>query len=42
MQEIIIDGNSLTLEAVEQVARYNAPIRLSESSKKKWLNAVLM
>ncbi len=35
MQEIIIDGNSLTLEAVEQVARYNAPIRLSESSKEK-------
>ncbi|MDD3577952.1 MAG: aromatic amino acid lyase, partial [Candidatus Cloacimonetes bacterium] len=32
MQEIIIDGNSLTLEAVEQVARYNAPIRLAEDS----------
>jgi histidine ammonia-lyase len=35
MQEIIIDGNTLTLEAVEQVALYNAPIRLSESSKEK-------
>ncbi|HOR30341.1 MAG TPA: aromatic amino acid lyase, partial [Candidatus Syntrophosphaera thermopropionivorans] len=35
MQEIIIDGNTLTLEAVEKVALYNAPIRLSESSKGK-------
>jgi len=32
MQEIIIDGITLTLEAVEQVARYNAPIRLAEDS----------
>ena len=32
MQEIIIDGHSLSLEAVEKVARQNAKIRLSESS----------
>jgi histidine ammonia-lyase len=32
MQEIIIDGNSLSLEQVEEVARYKAPIRLAESS----------
>ncbi|HNQ42981.1 MAG TPA: histidine ammonia-lyase [Candidatus Cloacimonadota bacterium] len=32
MQEIIIDGNSLSLEAVELVARKHAPIRLAESS----------
>ncbi|MCK9556924.1 MAG: histidine ammonia-lyase [Candidatus Cloacimonetes bacterium] len=32
MQEIIIDGNSLNLEAVAQVALEHAPIRLSEES----------
>lgn len=32
MQEIMIDGNSLSLEQVEQVARFHAPIRLTESS----------
>jgi len=32
MQEIIIDGNSLSLEAVELVARKHAPISLAESS----------
>lgn len=32
MQEIIIDGNSLSLEAVGQVANENYPIRLADSS----------
>ncbi len=32
MQEIIIDGNTLTLEQVEQVARNYAPVRLAETS----------
>jgi histidine ammonia-lyase len=32
MQEIIIDGNSLSPEAVELVARKHAPIRLADSS----------
>ncbi len=32
MQEIIIDGNSLSLEAVAQVAQQNTRIRLSEES----------
>jgi len=32
MQEIIIDGNTLTLEQVEQVARNHAPVRLAETS----------
>lgn len=32
MQEIIIDGSSLSLEAVEQVAVHHAKIRLADSS----------
>jgi len=35
MQDIIIDGNSLSLEAVNQVALQNAPIRLAGSSIEK-------
>ncbi|MCB5296041.1 MAG: histidine ammonia-lyase [Candidatus Cloacimonadaceae bacterium] len=35
MQEIIIDGNSLSLEAVAQVAYQKAPIRLAEGSIEK-------
>lgn len=35
MQEIIIDGNSLTLEAVEHVALDHAPIKLSPVSRVK-------
>jgi histidine ammonia-lyase len=35
MQDIIIDGNSLTLEAVGKIAYEKAQIRLSETSKAK-------
>lgn len=35
MQEIIIDGNSLSLEAVQQVACLQVPIRLADSSREK-------
>ncbi|MDY0151728.1 MAG: histidine ammonia-lyase [Candidatus Cloacimonas sp.] len=35
MQEIIIDGNSLSLEAVEQVACFAVPIRISDASRNK-------
>jgi len=35
MQDIIIDGNNLTLEEVGRVATENAPIRLAESSVHK-------
>lgn len=37
MQEIIIDGNTLSLEAVEQVARKHTPIRLAKESIEKVL-----
>lgn len=35
MQEIIIDGNSLTLEMVQLVAQQNAPVRLAEAAREK-------
>ena len=35
MQEIIIDGNSLSLEAVQQVACLNIPIKIAEASREK-------
>jgi len=35
MQEIIVDGNSLSLEMVQQVAQHNAMIRISDSAKEK-------